>query len=278
MKASGTRNSEHKTARHGQGAPDIHPTAIVHPDAVLDKHVTVGAYTVIGAGVTIGEGTELMNHVTVHGTTRIGKGNRFYPYCTVGLDPQDKKYAFEGNSVLEIGDNNVFREFVSLHRGTPGGHGTTLVGNGNWILAYCHIAHDCQVGDLTTFANCATLGGCVTIGDGAYLGGFTAVHPFCSIGELVITGGHTMVAQDVPPFVNATGNRAKLYGINKIGMERAEYGKEEIQNMSRAYKIFFRSKLPAEEALARLEAEFPQSPVVMAFVAFVKSSERGICR
>ena len=257
---------------------EIHPTAIIHPDAVLGKGVAVGAYSLIGAGVTIGDNTVIMNHVTIQGTARIGRGNRFYPFCAVGMDPQDKKYGFEGRSELEIGDDNVFRESVTLHRGTPDEGGITRIGNGNWILAYCHIAHDCKVGDLTIFANAATLGGCVSVGDRAYLGGFTAVHPYCSLGEVVITGGHTMVAQDVPPFVNATGNRARLFGLNKLGMERAGYGKDEVNTMNKAYRIFFRSKLAAEEALAKLDAEYPGSPAVIKFTDFIKQSKRGICR
>ena len=245
---------------------------------MLGENVSVGAYSIIDADVTIGADTEIMNHVTIHGITRIGSGNRFYPYCAIGMDPQDKKYNFEGISELEIGKDNVFRESVTLHRGTPNEGGITRIGDGNWILAYCHIAHDCTVGDLTIFANAATLGGCVSIGDRAYLGGFTAVHPYCSLGEVVITGGHTMVAQDVPPYVNATGNRARLFGLNKLGMERAGYSKEEVNNMSKAYKIFFRSKLAAEEALSRLDSEFPNSSTVTTFSKFIKQSKRGICR
>ena len=257
---------------------DIHPTAIVHPETVIGSGVSIGAYSVIGAGVTIGDNTDIMNHVAIHGTTRIGTGNKFYPFCAVGMDPQDKKYEFQGRSELEIGDGNVFRESVTLHRGTPNAGGITRIGNGNWILAYCHIAHDCQVGDFTLFANAATLGGCVSVGDRTYLGGFTAVHPFCSVGEVAITGGHTMIAQDVPPYVNATGNRAKLFGVNKVGMERAGYSKKEVSDMKAAYKIFFRKKLPAEEALVRLAAEFSDSEPVRRFIDFIKQSKRGICR
>jgi UDP-N-acetylglucosamine acyltransferase len=260
---------------HGQ---DVHPTAIVHPTAKLGHNVSVGAYTVIGEDTVIGDGTEVMNHVTIKGPTTIGKDNRIYPFACIGEDPQDKKYEFQGASALEIGDGNVIREFVTIHRGTPHGHGVTRVGSNDWILAYCHIAHDCIVGDRTIFANCVTLGGHVTVGSMAYLGGFTAVHPNCSIGEVAITGGQTMIAQDVPPFVVASGNRVRLYGVNKIGMERHNFSKQEFLEMQKAYKIFFRSKLPAEEALQRLETEYGDSRPVRNFVTFVRNSKRGICR
>lgn len=272
------REVEPGTDDAAAGQDGIHPTAIIHPDAKLGANVSVGPYTVIGEKVTIGDDTVVYNHVTIHGITRIGSGNRFYPYCAVGLDPQDKAYGFEGKSELEIGNDNTFRESVTLHRGTPNFGGITRIGSGNWLLAYSHVAHDCKVGDETVFANNAIVGGCVTVGDRAYLGGFTAVHPFCSVGEVVITGGHTMVGQDVPPYVNATGNRAKLYGLNKIGMKRAGMAKEEIDAMGKAYRIFFRGKLSAKEALARLDAEFPGSPSVKRFAEFIRNSKRGICR
>ena len=272
------RDAEPGTGGTSTEPGGIHPTAIVHPDAELGVNVSVGPYSVIGGTVTIGDNTVVFNHVTIQGITRIGTGNRFYPYCSVGLDPQDKGYGFEGTSELEIGNDNTFRESVTLHRGTSNFGGITRIGSGNWLLAYSHVAHDCRVGDGTIFANNATLGGGVTVGDRAYLGGFTAVHPFCSVGEVVITGGHTMVAQDVPPYVNATGNRAKLHGLNKVGMKRAGMAKEEIDAMGKAYRIFFRSKLSAREALARLDAEFSDSPSVKRFVEFINNSKRGICR
>ncbi len=260
------------------GGAAIHPTAIIHPGAVLGENVSVGPYAVIEAETVIGDGTEIMSHAVIKGPTTIGRGNRIYSHACVGDDPQDKKYEFHGPSVLEIGDGNVIREFATIHRGTPLGSGVTRVGNGNWILAYVHIAHDCIVGNETVLANCATLGGHVTLEDRAYLGGFTAVHPFCVVGELAHTGGHTMIAQDVPPFVVASGNRVRLAGVNKIGMERHGFSKQELHNMQSAYRIFFRSKLSAEEALERLDNDFAESEVVRKFAAFVRNSQRGICR
>ncbi|MBI3992389.1 MAG: acyl-ACP--UDP-N-acetylglucosamine O-acyltransferase [Candidatus Lambdaproteobacteria bacterium] len=256
----------------------IHPTAIIDPGASLADDVTVGPYAVIGAQVSVGPGCTLANHVTIVGPTRIGRNNRFFPYASIGQDPQDKKYTGSGQSALEIGDENTFREFVTVNRGTEGGGGVTRIAHRNWIMAYCHIAHDCQVGSDTVFANSATLGGHVTVQDGVILGGFTAVHQFCTVGELTITGGHTMVAQDVTPFVIATGNRAQLFGVNKIGLQRHNFSEADMDAVHRAYKLFFRSKLNANDALAAIDAELSASAPVQRFVAFVKHSTRGICR
>jgi UDP-N-acetylglucosamine acyltransferase len=256
----------------------IHPTAIVDPGASLAEDVTVGAYSVIGPGVEMGPGCEVMNNVTFAGPTRIGSNNKFYPYASIGQDPQDKKYTGEGQSDLEIGDGNTFREFVTINRGSLTGGGITRMGDDNWIMAYCHVAHDCQVGSHTVFANAATLAGHVTIQDSVILGGFTAVHQFCTVGELTITGGHTMVAQDVTPFVVASGNRARLSGVNKIGLDRNGYSAEDIRAVQNAYRIFFRSKLTTIESLAQIESDLDTSGVVGKFVQFIRESSRGICR
>jgi UDP-N-acetylglucosamine acyltransferase len=257
---------------------DIHPTAVIHPKANLGNRVTVGPYCVIGANVTLGDGCVLDSHVTLEGRADIGRGNRFFSHCAIGGDPQDKKYQGEPDSRLEIGSNNIFREFCTINRGSGHGGGVTRVGNGNWIMAYCHVAHDCTVGDDTIFANSSTLGGHCTVEDRVYMGGFTAVHQFCTIGTLTMTGGHTMIAQDVPPYVIASGNRVRLFGVNKIGMERAGFAAEQINEVQQAYKIFFRSRLPAQDALARLDAEFPAAAAVRRFVQFIRASQRGICR
>lgn len=258
--------------------PEVHPTAIVHPEAELGRNVTIGPYSVIGPRVSIGEGTEVMSHVTIQGPTVIGRRNRFFPYGSIGQDPQDKKFEVGEPSSLEIGDDNVIREFVTLNRGTGEGGGVTRIGDENWIMAYCHVAHDCRVGNEAILANNATLGGHVSVADRVYLGGFTAIHQFCSIGELTMTGGHTMIAQDVPPYVIAVGNRASLYGINRIGLERAGLARNEITALQQAYKIFFRKGYTAAEALKAIEAEQGHSPHVMNFVAFIRASTRGIVR
>jgi UDP-N-acetylglucosamine acyltransferase len=226
----------------------------------------------------LGDGCEVMNHVTLAGPTVLGQGNRIFPYASIGQEPQDKKYDPRGESRLEVGNDNVIREFVTLNRGTAPGGGTTRIGDGNWIMAYSHVAHDCHVGNETIMANNATLGGHVTIEDGVYLGGFTAVHQFCTIGALTMTGGHTMIAQDVPPFVIAVGNRARLFGVNRIGLERRGFPPEEIRAVQAAYKLFFRGRLGAQEALAKIEETLGDSPSVRKFTAFIRNSTRGICR
>jgi UDP-N-acetylglucosamine acyltransferase len=256
----------------------IHPTAIIHPKAELGARVTVGPYCVIGADVTIGDDCELASHVIMDGRAVIGRGNKFFSQCAIGGDPQDKKFKGEPESRLEIGDENVIREFVTVSRGSGHGGGLTRIGSRNWIMAYCHIAHDCVVGDDTIFANCSTLGGHCTVEDRVYMGGFTAVHQFCTVGTLTMTGGHTMIAQDVPPYVIASGNRVRLFGVNKIGMERAGFTAEQVADVQNAYKLFFRSKLTAQKALDRIDKEYPAQPAVRHFADFIRNSKRGICR
>jgi UDP-N-acetylglucosamine acyltransferase len=256
----------------------IHPTAVIHPKAEIGRHVSVGPYCVIEANVRIGDGCELLSHVVVQGPATIGIENRFFSHCVIGGEPQDKKYRGEPESRLEIGDRNLFREFVTVNRGSSHGGGVTRIGSENWIMAYCHVAHDCTVGDSTIFANASTLGGHVTVEDRVYLGGFTAVHQFCSVGSLTMTGGHTMIAQDVPPYVIATGNRVRLFGVNKIGLQRAGFDAKEIADVQAAYKIYFRSGLGAKEALDRIAAELDRSRTVSHFADFIRKSKRGICR
>ena len=256
----------------------IHPTAIVDPKAELEENVTVGAYSVIGPGVSIGGDCELFNHVTVAGPTAIGPGNRIFPNACIGLDPQDKKYHGEANSRLEIGAGNTFRESVTVSRGSEAGGGVTRVGDENWIMAYCHIAHDCTIGNATVFANGTTLAGHVAVEDRVTLGGFTAIHQFCSVGELAITGGLSKVTQDIPPYVIADGNPLRPRGINKIGLERNGVPAEDSVRIQQAYKIFYRSRLTAQEAIARLKEELGESPAVRKFIEFVSNSQRGVCR
>jgi UDP-N-acetylglucosamine acyltransferase len=256
----------------------IHPTAVVDPHAEIGENVAIGAYSVIGANVIIGPDNEIANHVSIQSGTTLGRGNHIFPYASIGQDPQDKKYHGEDLSYLEIGDRNTIREFVTINRGSKAGGGHTRVGHENWIMAYCHIAHDCHIGDKTVFANGTTLAGHVTIGDMATLGGMTAIHQFCAIGKLAITGGLTKVTLDVPPYVTADGNPVKPHGINKIGLERARFSSEEAQAVDRAYKIFYRSHLMAKEALARLDQELAGSPAVRVFAEFIRKSQRGVCR
>lgn len=256
----------------------IHPTAIVDAKAEIGENVMIGPYCVVERDVTVGADNEIANHVSIRGPTTIGRGNRVYPYASIGQNPQDKKYHGEALSFLEIGDGNTIREFVTINRGSKAGGGYTRIGNENWIMAYCHIAHDCHIGHKTVFANGTTLAGHVTVGDMATLGGMTAIHQFCAIGQLAITGGLTKVTLDVPPFVTADGNPVKPHGVNKIGLERAQFSPDETRNVDQAYKIFYRSHLTAKEALARLDSEFGESSAVRVFAEFIRKSQRGVCR
>lgn len=255
----------------------IHPTAIIDSKAILHTGVAVGAYCTIGAHVELGEDTEIGHHVVLEGPTKIGPRCRIFPFAAIGLEPQDKKYQGEISS-LEIGAQNVIREYVTINRGTQLGGGVTRLGDRGWIMAYCHIAHDCLIGNDVTMANGSTLGGHVMIRDYATLGGLTGVHQFCRIGEYAITGGQSMITQDVVPFSTVAGNRAKLAGLNYIGLDRRGFTSEEIEVINQAFKIFFKLGLTKDAALVRLRAEFPHSNHINLLISFIESSERGVCR
>ncbi len=257
---------------------DIHPTAIVDSRAKLADKVSIGPYTLIGPDVEIGEGTTIGSHNVINGITKIGRGNRIYHFCTIGEENQDKKYKGEPTR-LEIGDGNTIREFCSLHRGTVQEGGLTRVGHDNWIMAYCHIAHDCLIGDHTVFANNATLAGHVEIGDWAVLGGFTGVHQFVKVGAHVMAGVSSVVLQDVPPYVTIAGNPGAAHGINAVGLKRRGFGAEAIAGIKRAYRTFYRSGLSLAEARAELEKQAAEVPEVRAFAEFVaRPSTRGLLR
>jgi len=233
---------------------DIHPTALVDPGARLDDNVSVGAYSIIGPHVEIGAGTKVGPHVVIEGPTKIGRDNQVFQFASLGAAPQDKKYAGEPTT-LEIGDRNTIREFCTFNRGTQQDAGVTRLGNDNWIMAYVHLAHDCQIGDHTIFANNAQLAGHVHVGDWAILGGFTVVHQFVRIGAHCITGMGSILFQDVPPFVTAAGNPVAPHGINSEGLRRRGYAAETIAGLRRAYKTLYRSGLKLDEALAAIAAE-----------------------
>jgi UDP-N-acetylglucosamine acyltransferase len=255
----------------------VHPTAIVDPRAELDSEVEVGPYSVIGAGVRIGKGTKIHSHAAIQGRTTMGEGNVVFPFATVGSVPQDLKYRGEP-SELVIGDRNTIREYVSLNPGTTGGGMMTRVGNHNLLMMYCHIAHDCSVGNRNVIANGATLGGHVTIEDFVIVGGLVGIHQFVRIGTGAILGGGSMVSKDVPPYCNATGDRARLRGINLEGLKRRGVDKPVIDTIRKAYRIAFQSKLRTEEALQTIRRELPPIPEVEKFVSFIAESPRGICR
>jgi UDP-N-acetylglucosamine acyltransferase len=255
----------------------IHPSAIVHPAAKIGSGVTIGAYSLIGEHVEISDNTFIGPHVVIEGHTRIGCDNRIFQFCSIGAEPQDKKYRAEPTR-LEIGDRNTIREFCTFNRGTSQDAGVTRLGNDNWIMAYVHFAHDCQVGSNTIFANNATLGGHVHVGDWAILGGFTGVHQFGRIGAHSFSGFGSMLSQDLPPYVTVSGNPAAAHGINSEGLKRRGYTTEAIAAIKRAYKVIYKSGLRLEEARAALEAETSNCPQLTILVQFLAESRRGIVR
>ena len=255
----------------------IHGTAIVDPKAELAADVSVGPYSVIGPQVQIGAGTTIGPHVVIDGRVKIGRNNKIFQFSSIGAPPQDKKYAGEDTGV-EIGDGNTIREYVTINRGTALDAGTTRLGDDNWIMAYVHFAHDCQVGSHTIFANLAQLAGHVHVQDWAILGGNTIVHQFVRVGAHSFTGMCTFLDRDLPPFVKAQGNMAKPYGINTAGLRRKGFSAETIQALKRAYKAIYRQGLTAEETKAELARMGAEVPEVRLMADFVDGSKRGLIR
>jgi UDP-N-acetylglucosamine acyltransferase len=259
----------------------IHPTAIIDSAAELHESVTVGPYTVIGPHVRIESGTTVGPHCIIEGRTTIGRDNRIFQFNSLGAIPQDKKYAGEPCE-LHIGDRNTIREFCTFNIGSPGDAGVTQLGNDNWIMAYVHIAHDCQVGDNTIFANGATLGGHVHVGDWVFLGGLSGVHQFVRIGAHAMTGFQTRLAQDLPPYVTVAGNPAAVAGINQEGLRRRGFTPERITVIKQLHRVLYRQRLTLEAAkaeMARLLEQEPASAVdVQPMLDFLALSDRGIVR
>ena len=255
----------------------IHPTAIVHRAARLASDVEVGPYSVIGEHVEVGEGSRIGSHVVLDGHTRIGQRNTIWHFVSIGAPPQDKKYKDEPTGV-EIGDRNTIREFCTINRGTVQDAGVTRVGNDNWIMAYVHFAHDCQIGNNAIFANLAQIAGHVSVGDWAILGGNTQAHQFVQIGAHSFTGMGTYLAQDLPPYVTAAGNMARPFGINKEGLKRRGFSPEAIAGLKRAYKTLYRKGLSLEEALGELKAQAAACREVQPLLDFIARSKRGIIR
>jgi UDP-N-acetylglucosamine acyltransferase len=255
----------------------IHPTALVDPRAELDHDVEVGPFSIVGPGVKIGKGTRVKSHAVIEGNTSIGEGNLIFQFATVGSVPQDLKYRGE-DSLLVIGDRNTIREFVSLNPGTAGGHMMTRVGSRNLLMMNCHIAHDCLLGDDNILANGATLGGHVVIEDYVFIGGLVGVHQFVRVGSSALLGAGSMVSKDVPPYCNATGDRARLRGLNLVGLRRRGFDKGQIQAIKKAYRIIFQSGLATKTALKKARKEIPGSVEVERLAVFIENSRRGICR
>jgi UDP-N-acetylglucosamine acyltransferase len=255
----------------------IHQTAVIDPSAIIAASVEIGAYSIIGAGVEIGEGTWIGPHVVIQGPTKIGKENKFFQFSSIGEVPQDKKFHNE-TSFLEIGDRNTIREFATINRGTEDGGGTTKIGNDNWLMAYIHIAHDCQVGNNTIFANNASLAGHVIIEDFVILGGFTLVHQFCSIGQHAFCGMGSAISKDVLPYIMVNGSPAHTHGLNSEGIKRKGFGKETMKALRDAYKIIYRNKLTKDEARHKLEPLAAEFPEVKNMLEALNKSKRGILR
>jgi UDP-N-acetylglucosamine acyltransferase len=257
----------------------IHPTAIVDDSCEIAHEAQIGPYCIIGPHTNIGAGSVLDSHVCIYGWTTIGERCRFYNHCSVGTDPQDLKYEGE-TTYLKIGNDNIFREFVSLNRGTQGGHGITTIGDHNFLMAYSHVAHDCLIGDHVIMANAATLAGHVTVGDHSTVGAFSAVHQFCRVGPHAFIGGFSVITRDALPFVKTVGarNEAKIYGINAIGLQRKGFSEKCIQELKQVYRLAFRSNMNAGDALAKIKERTWSAPEVSTLIEFMESSERGFIR
>ncbi|HUU40992.1 MAG TPA: acyl-ACP--UDP-N-acetylglucosamine O-acyltransferase [Desulfatiglandales bacterium] len=256
---------------------DIHPTAVVSPRAQISNGVTIGPCSIIGDNVTIGRDTVISSHVVVDRNTTIGEKNKIYPFVSLGLPPQDVGYQDEETGLV-IGDENIIREFVTINRATTKQDKITKVGNGNYIMAYAHIAHDCILGDSIIMSNAATLAGHIEIGDHAIIGGLVAVHQFVRIGAHAFIGGKSAIVKDIPPFMMASGDRAKLYGLNQIGLKRKGFSQEKIDNLKKAYHIIWRDHHLFNEALEMVRSEIPPFEELDLLLDFLTSSKRGIVR
>lgn len=256
---------------------EIHKTAIIDPKAAIDEGVYIGPFCIIGEGVRLKKGTRLMSNVIIEGNTEIGERCQIYPFASIGLSPQDIKYKGEKTGV-KIGSNNIIREYATIHRASVGGDGITEVGDNNFLMAYVHIAHDCKIGSNVVMANLATLAGHVIVEDYAVIGGIVAVHQFTRIGAYAMVGGFSGVGQDIPPYTMASGPRAKLFGLNSVGLKRYGFSDSTINELKKAYKILFREKHTLKEALKKVQKDFPHSKEIKHFVEFIEKNTRGICR
>jgi UDP-N-acetylglucosamine acyltransferase len=255
----------------------IDPRAVIHPGAQLGAEVSVGPFSIVGPNVSIGPRTVIGPHAVIDGHTRMGADNKVSPFASIGGPPQDKKYAGEPTR-LEIGDRNVFRECCTVNRGTTHDKGVTRIGDDNLLMAYAHIAHDCVVGNKTVFANCASLGGHVEVGDWVIIGGLAAVHQFVKIGAHAFLGGQSALTRDIPPYVMAAGQPTVPHAVNSEGLKRRGFSPEQIRNIKNAYRILYRSDLRLTEAMARLEPLAAEHPELRPFVEFIQGSTRSLVR
>jgi UDP-N-acetylglucosamine acyltransferase len=255
-----------------------HPTAIVHPNAKLASSVTVGPYSLIGENVELGEDCEVMSHAVLDGNTRLGRGNRVFPYASIGLAPQDLKYGGQPTRV-EIGEGNTIREFVTIHRATGEGEGITRIGSHNLLMAYVHIAHNCRLGNHVIMANGASLAGHVEIQDHASVGAFCGIHQFCRIGAYSFLGSYSIVNQDILPYSKTSAPRPlSVLGANRLGLERRGLSADDLKELERAFRLLTRSKLNTTQALEAIESSGFKSEHVRALVEFIRTSERGVVK
>jgi UDP-N-acetylglucosamine acyltransferase len=255
----------------------IHPTAIVSPEAIVADNVEIGAYSVIAEHVSIGAGSVIGPHVVIDPFVAIGPNCRIFQYAAIGGVPQSVKFKGEKTDV-RIGANTIVREFVTIHRGTGFGGGITEIGDNCFLMAYTHIAHDCRIGQNVVLSNNATLAGHITIGHHATVGGLVAIHQFVRVGDYAFIGGKAAVVKDIPPFVIASGDRAKLHGLNRVGLKRHGFTKDTLTQLKKTYRILFRYGITLNEALERVAAQVEQIPEVVQFTDFIKASQRGITR
>ncbi|HXX74240.1 MAG TPA: acyl-ACP--UDP-N-acetylglucosamine O-acyltransferase [Nitrospiraceae bacterium] len=263
---------------NGRYRVQIHPSAIVHPKAELAADVVVGPFCHVGEHVKIGKGTRLISHVSLDGWTEIGERCEIYPFASIGGPPQHLGYKGEPTKVV-IGDDNIFREYVTVNRGTIQGGGVTSVGNKNFLMAYVHVAHDCRLGNHLIMANAASLAGHITIGDHAIIGGLSGIHQYVRVGAYSMVGGCCALGQDLPPYMRAAGGyRARMYGLNSVGLRRHGFSPDRVAVLKRAYDLLFRSGHRTAEAAKLARVEFVDQPDVMTVVAFMEGTKRGICR
>jgi UDP-N-acetylglucosamine acyltransferase len=255
----------------------IHNTAIVDPSAELDNDVEIGPFCIIHKGVRMERGSRLVSHVVVEGDTQIGESCTIHPFSSIGFPPQDLKYKGE-NTRLVIGRGNIVREYATIHRASVGGDGVTVIGDNNFFMAYVHIAHDCKIGSNVIMANAATLAGHVLVEDYAVIGGLVAVHQFTRIGMYAMVGGFSGIGQDIPPFMVASGARAKLFGPNTIGLKRHGFSDASVNAIKKAYKILFREKRTLRDALKKIQDDVPFTDEIRHLIEFIEKNKRGICR
>jgi UDP-N-acetylglucosamine acyltransferase len=256
---------------------EIHPAAIIETNVEIDEETFIGPFCIIRDGVYIKKGTKLISNIIIEGNTEIGENCTVYPFTSIGLPPQDLKYKGEKTGV-KIGDNNIIREYTTIHRASVGGDGTTIIGDNNFLMAYVHVAHDCKIGNSVTMANVATLAGHVLIEDYAIIGGLVAIHQFTRIGAYAMVGGFSGVNQDIPPYMISSGTPAKLFGLNTIGLKRQGFSDQTINELKKAYKILFREKRTLKDAIKKIQEELPYTDEIKYLIEFIQKNKRGICR